>query len=64
MTVSNKVYGFGKKSHGQLGRKWVKKESTGPKFESVPVQIDIPTSGRINRVVCGSLFSTALVSDE
>lgn len=61
LTASNNVYGWGKMSHGQLGKKWVKGEQ---KFTNVPTPIEMPSKGKIEKVACGSLYSTVMVSGE
>ena len=58
LTESGKVYGWGKKSKGQLG---TKRRPGETKFVTRPTEIKIGEAVKVTKVHCGSLYSMALV---
>ena len=44
LTANNKVYAWGKMSHGQLGKRWTKSME---KFVKIPILVEMPTKNRV-----------------
>lgn len=60
LTASNKVYGFGKLTKGQLGTSWSAGE---PKFSAKPVRVAIDENLELSKVYAGSLFTILEVTE-
>ena len=60
LTDANRVYGFGKRTKGQLGSKWTK---GSPKFVTAPERVPLPEDLTVDGIFAGSLFSMAMVSE-